>query len=556
MRVWILCVAVILSACADRSVPAEPDAATRINTPQGPLVGYVAESGAHVWRALPFAAPPVGGLRWAPPGPAENWTQERVSILAPAPCMQLAGFFNSDALGAEPGTLAGSEDCLYLDVYAPPDAENLPVMMWIHGGSNTWGWADQYNGSQLAMDQNVVVVVVQYRLGPLGFFAHPSIREAAFNEAGRAANFATLDHIAALEWIQANIPAYGGNPDSVTLFGESAGGTNIAALLASPLASGLFHRAIMQSGSANALPLAEAEGRVGDEVNASLDVARRITGGEVIAENLRAVSAETVFAAYQLDNGRLEMPTMIADGITVPEGGIMSAFASPETFNAVPVISGTNRDEVKLYNAFNTDLVARRLGVFFRIRDEGFYDAVNHYQSQIWALNAVDEVAAAMTAGGHDDVWAYRFDWDEGGSNIFLDSSELLGAMHSMEIPFVFNHFDFFGSRLDPIAFNNRNYDTRVALAREMGTYWSRFARQGNPGDDWTRWREAPGRMVFDTPSGGGSRMEAGELTIAGLAEDMTADNRLDEVQLCELVTAMEGRYFDDEAQLRPLTGC
>ncbi|WP_421790140.1 carboxylesterase family protein [Hyphobacterium sp.] len=556
MRVAIIGLALVLAACAQREAPVEPDAATRLTTPQGDVIGYVAESGAHVWRAIPFAAPPVGDLRWSPPATAPGWTQERLSIHAPTPCSQLAGFFNADALGAEAGTLAGSEDCLYLDVYAPPNAENLPVMMWIHGGSNTWGWADQYNGAQLAMDQNVVVVVVQYRLGPLGFFAHPALRAEAETEAGRAANFATLDHIAALEWIRDTIPTYGGNPDSVTVFGESAGGTNIAALLASPMAEGLFHRAIMQSGSANALPLAEAEGSDGSEVNASLDIAQRLVGNETRGENLRAVPVEDVFAAYELQDGRLEMPTMIADGVTVPADGIMAAFTSPDSFNAVPVITGTNRDEVKLYNAFNPDLVSRRLGVFFRIRDEDLYDAINQYQSDIWAINAVDEVAAAMTAGGHEDVWAYRFDWDEGGSNIFLDSSELLGAMHSMEIPFVFNHFAFFGSRLDPIAFNNENRDSRVALAQEMGAYWARFARAGDPGDSWQAWSEGPARMVFDTAAGGGSRMEAGEMTKAALAEAMSNDLRLDETQMCDLVTSMEGRYFDDEAQLRPLTGC
>ncbi|WP_109259324.1 carboxylesterase/lipase family protein [Hyphobacterium indicum] len=552
MRVAILGLAMILAACSSREPVIESDPETRLSTPQGNIVGYIAESGAHVWRAIPFALPPVGELRWQPAVPAGVWDGEREAITAPVPCPQMANGLSADLLGVEAGQLAGAEDCLYLDVYAPPNAENLPVMVWIHGGSNTWGWADQYDGAQLAMDQNVIVVVLQYRLGPLGFFSHPALREAGSG----IANFALTDHLAALNWVQDNIISYGGDPDTVTIFGESAGGTNVAALMASPLAGGLFHRAIMQSGSASSVPLAEAEGTEGEEANPSIETARRFVAGEVTADALREVPLADIFAAYSAGGGRVELPTVIADGVSLPAGGVMQAFASPDSFNAVPLITGTNRDEVKLYNGLNDELVARRLGVFFRIRDEALYEAVSEYQSRIWAINAVDEIAATMTAGGHDAVWAYRFDWDEGGANIFLDSAAIFGAMHSMEIPFVFNRFEFFGSRLDPIVFNESNEAGRIALAREMGSYWARFARQGDPGGEWTSWSERPARMRFDTAADGGSGMLAGELTIEGLARDIRSDDRLEENRRCELVASMEGRYFDDRRELRPLTRC
>jgi para-nitrobenzyl esterase len=556
MRAAILGLAVILAACSTREPVMQPDPETRLSTPQGDIVGYVADAGAHVWRAIPYAEPPVGDMRWRAPRPPQNWDQERQSITAPDYCPQLANSLSADLVGVEAGTLIGNEDCLYVDVYAPPNAANLPVMMWIHGGSNTWGWGDQYDGSQLAIDQNVIVVVVQYRLGPLGFFSHPAVREDAQIDADRAANFATLDQIAALEWIRDNIAAYGGDAGTVTVFGESAGGTNVAALMGSPMASGLFHRAIMQSGSANAISVEEAEGTTGSEANASLDIAPMITGGGVSADDLRGAPLAAVYNAYSPEGESVDLPTVIADGVTIPEGGLMQAFASPETFNAVPLITGTNRDEVKLYNGLNPELVSRRLGIFFRIRDENLYEAVSEYQSRIWAINAVDEIAATMTAGGHDDVWAYRFDWDEGGSNLFLDSAEIFGAMHSMEIPFVFNRFEFFGSRLDPIVFNDDNADSRIALAREMGSYWARFARQGEPGGDWARWSEGPARMRFDTPADGGSVMMAGEFTIEGLASDISSDVRLTAEERCRLVSSMEGRYFDDTREVRPLTGC
>ncbi|MEE2525780.1 carboxylesterase family protein [Hyphobacterium sp. HN65] len=552
MRLAFLGLALVLTACSSREVPVEPDPATRLTTPQGNIVGYVEDSGAHVWRAIPYARPPVGDMRWQPALAHSGWDGEREAITAPTPCPQLGNGLNADMLGIEVGEVAGSEDCLYLDVYAPPNARDLPVMVWIHGGSNTWGYADQYNGSQLAMDQNVVVVVVQYRLGPIGFFSHPVLRESGSG----VANFALTDHLAALNWVQDNIASYGGDAGTVTIFGESAGGTNVAALMASPLASGLFHRAIMQSGSASSVQQDEAENGGGFTVHPFNEAAQAITGAEVSAEALRQASLVDIYAAFTGADGRLEVPTVIADGVSIPAGGVMSAFDSLETFNAVPLITGTNRDETKLYNGLNEDFVARPLGILFRIRDENLYNAVADYQGRIWAISGVDEVADAITAAGNDDVWTYRFDWDEGGANFFLDSSRVFGAMHSMEIPFVFNHFNFFGPRLDPIAFDSSNEAGRLALAHEMGSYWARFARQGDPGASWTRWSDGPARMRFDSPEAGGSQMMPGRFTLPDLAADIMSDPHLPEERRCELVEAMQGPYFDDANALGPLTDC
>jgi para-nitrobenzyl esterase len=563
MRVLLITIILAMAGCAQREAPTLPDPATQLTTANGSLTGYIAPSGAHVWRAIPYAAPPVGDLRWRAPRPAANWSTDREAIAAPEFCPQLANSLSADLADADEGSLIGSEDCLYLDIYAPPNAANLPVMMWIHGGSNTWGWADQYDGSQLAIDQNLIVVVVQYRLGPLGFFSHPELRADAQIERDEAANFAILDQIAALEWIQDNIDDFGGDAGTVTIFGESAGGHNVAALLGSPLATGLFHRAIIQSGSASTISVDEAEGLSGSEVNGTLQTAERIAAGDVTAVSLRSASLNDVFSAFRVEDGvysdsggSIDVPTVIADGITIPDGGLMQAFASPDTFNAVPVITGTNLDEVKLYNGLNPDLVARHLGLFFRVRDSDLFEAASEYQSRIWAINAVDEIAAVMTSGGHSDVWTYRFDWDEGGQNIFLDSATVFGAMHSMEIPFVFNKFEFFGSRLDPIVFNDGNSDGRLALASEMGGYWARFARQGDPGTHWVRWSDQPGRLRFDTPASGGSEMLPGEMTLESLASDIREDTRITSEERCAIVAAMQGRYFDDTNELTSLTGC
>ena len=534
IRILFALAALALAACSTPSEPPPPVAAavTARTISTGALIGSVsAPSGAHAWRAIPFAAPPVGPLRWRAPRPPQPWTGERQALAAAPWCVQVLS-----ALDGVPekrwGELAGQEDCLTLDVYAPPmgaeaaRAAKLPVMVWIHGGSNVWGRAAQYDGSELAARRNVIVVVVQYRLGPLGWFAHDAVRAGGETPEDASANFAQLDHIRALEWVRDEIGAFGGDPGRVTVFGESAGGHNVAALLASPRAKGLFHRAIVQSGAFRTVSLEEAEGLVGDRADSGRKVAAKIVKGAVSGEALRAASVKDVYAAYDTSRGGFDPPRVIADGIVLPKDGILPALAKPETFNAVPVILGTNRDEMKLFNALNPQLVNRMLGLFPVARDQAFYDAASSYPSQAWRLAGVTNPARTMTTGGHAAVWTYRFDWDEEGRAVLTDLGALLGAGHSLEIPFVFGHFKLLGA-YDRFAFTKGNAPGRMALSDAMMGYWANFAATGDPGRGpdgalpaWTPWSSAPGAadaMVFDSPAGGGPRMEA----IGGSATDL-----------------------------------
>jgi para-nitrobenzyl esterase len=514
------------------------------------VVGFFSENGAPTWLGVPYAQSTAGDNRWRAPQPALSRDGLLQAVSHPEPCPQIVNRLSTETTGLSVGALLGAEDCLKLDVYAPASAESgaagLPVMMWIHGGSNTWGYASQYDGSKLAQEQGVVVVVVQYRLGPLGFFAHPDIDE------GQGANFALLDQIAALNWIQEEIAQFGGDPENVTIFGESAGGQNVAALLASPLASGLFHRAIVQSGFFDSVPLDEA--RVGD-VNSAIPAADRMraAGGD---EDLRALSLQTVFDAYNLGDPRAELPRVIADGVSLPREGLASAFDSLDTFNAVPVITGTNRDEMKLFNALNDDLTRRRFGLLISIRDRTYYDRLSHYQSRLWRILAVDQAAARMSGAGHDAIWAYRFDWDEGGRLLTMDLSKIFGAAHAMEIPFVFNHFDFFG-QLDRALFNRRNEDRRDALAASMGAYWAAFAREGDPGaaggPDWPRWSSDPELMRFDAPS---PELMDGRDSLALLLSDLSSDPALNAAQICRAAQALSNWRDELEDQILTQTDC
>lgn len=541
-----------LAACGDDPDPAPPQADPELtrSVTGGEIVGYVdARAGAHVWLGVPFAAAPNGANRWRAPQAVEPWRTARETIAHAAPCPQITNALNAEATGTRPGQLTGSEDCLFLDIYAPASppadggAPGRPVMVWIHGGANVWGSAGQYDGAQLAQDQGVVVVVVQYRLGPLGFFAHPALLEeetnlvetgdSAPNRSG-AANFALLDQIAALEWVRANARTFGGDPERVTIFGESAGGHNVAGLLASPRAEGLFHRAIIQSGLTDVVSLEDAQD--GSDM-AAIPAARRFTGADDPGPaELRAAPVQAVYDAYRGDDGLRDMPRMIADGVTVPEQGLLGALSAPDRFNAVPVITGTNRDEMKLFNVLDPAFTSRWFGVIIRTPDPDFFEAASEYQSRLWRALAVDELAGTLTGGGHEAVWAYRFDWDEGGSMAFMDLSRLLGAAHAMEIPFVFNHFEFFG-RLDQGLFTNANADGREALAGAMGAYWAEFARTGDPGaaggPDWPQWEEAGVLMRFDTPAGGGPEVIEGRETLEQIARDLEQDERLTADQRC-----------------------
>jgi para-nitrobenzyl esterase len=563
----LLACLLFLSACAAPAKPPAPppvaDAATTRTISGGTLVGFTdAATGANVWRAIPYAAPPVGALRWRAPRPPRAWSGTRPAI-APAPwCPQ--------QLSAEDfvspkrfGEVVGQEDCLYLNVYAPPMSAaqaagaKLPVMMWIHGGSNTWGRAAQYDGGALAARFHVVVVVIQYRLGALGWFAHPAVRDGGTIPDDASPNFGTLDAIRALEWIKTDIAPFGGDPSRVTIFGESAGGQNVDALLTSPRAKGLFQRAIAESGSTASVPLAKAEGLEGGDPDAGRAVAPRIVGAgkPVTGETLRAAPLQAIFDAYT-NKKDYHPPRVIADGIVLPAGGSDTVLGDPAAYNAVPVIVGTNRDEMKLFNALNPQLVNFLFGRLPIIRDPKFYEAASRYPSRMWRARAVDRPAAMMTGGGHSAVWTYRFDWDEEGGLLGADLGKLLGAAHSVEIPFVFGYFKLLGA-YDAVAFTKANAPGRLALSDAMMSYWARFAATGDPGRGvdgrlplWSAWSNTPGaptQMVFATPKGGGVRMWSDRESGPRIVADLLADPTLNPRQRCQIL----GRILPDHPELQ-----
>ena len=539
----------------------EPDASTLRSTASGAVVGFTGQYGSDAWLGIPFARPPVGDLRWRAPEPPQPWPGTREAVASGDPCPQYSSIFGGVATGRSDEPV-GNEDCLYLNVWARRGAAGgrRPVMLWIHGGGNSIGQAANYDGGRLAATHDVVVVAPNYRLGPFGWFRHAALRAGDPSPAGQSGNFGTLDLVRALQWVRDNAAAFGGDPDNVTIFGESAGGLNTFTLLLSSQAAGLFHRAIVESGGTWMSPLAEAEHLTDDAepgaANSSNEVVLRLleedgradgraaararlqamTDAE-IAAYLRGQNTEAIIEAYRPmpGLGMIDMPKVFPDGAVLPTEPALERFAQTGGYNEVPVILGTNRDENKLFMFADPFWVKRVLWILPRLRDPRMYDLTAKYLSLMWKATGADEPAAAMAATRGPDAYVYRFDWDEEPTYLGADLAEMLGAAHGLEIPFVFGHWDL--GRAASMLFTPNNEAGRLLLSSQMMSYWAQFATTGAPaqgGDGslpaWTPWDSKAGAakfMVLDTPGGGGLRMSDAAVTRELVLAEVAADRAL-----------------------------
>lgn len=579
--------------CRSRSeeIPATPDPATQRTIAQGTLVGFSTEDGAHAWRGVPFAKPPVGSLRWRAPRPPEPWSGSFEAVSHGASCVQFAGP-GGGRKGEKSGEASGSEDCLYLNIYAPKfDASRvpagdarIPVMVWIHGGGNTIGDATIYDGSILATQENVILVTLQYRLGVLGWFSHPSLRGEGSSAVDGSGNYGTLDLVQGLKWVKENIGVFGGDPNRVTVFGESAGGSDTFSMLLSPQAQGLFQRAIVESGSALTTPRSMAENfvddtepgdpassneillkhliadaRAGDREQAKAALARM--DGPAIARYLREMDIERLLEVYDGSGlgGMYPSPALIRDGAVLPLEPAIEAFELGK-YNQVPTIMGTNRDENRLFLMFMSPHVAHLMGLPLWLKDVDRFQASAEYPSKMWKVRGVDAPASRMRAVQGESVYAYRFDWDEEPKVLFLDLSKALGAGHGIEIPFVFGWLSLGpGTRF---VFADDKMESNRRLSRSMMSYWAEFAYSGNPGRGrkseqplWNSWSDATQSsdkfIIFDSEAGGGVRMSNEDtLTRVAVIAQVAADARLlehkrDRCEIYQMLTQW-GRAMSD----------
>jgi para-nitrobenzyl esterase len=532
------------------------------HTTTGAVQGQADDSGALSWRGLPYAQPPVGALRWKAPRPPGRHDGTLDARGYGPICTQLG----HPLLDIDPslyGQAVGSEDCLYLNVWAPPavnDAEGhaprLPVMVWVHGGSNVGGSGSFHYGGHLAAQQDVVVVTFNYRLGLLGWFSHPALREAAATDADRSPNFGTLDIVRALQWVRDNIAAFGGDPGNVTLFGESAGAMNILTLLYSPLSKGLFHKAIVQSGSLRQTPVEVAEQFTPDDRSefSSSETAAKILLRRGAAANreqareqvagldhrqfldlMHGASAAELIGTYTPDIGAgIRAPQCIPDDIVIPSGSPWALISDAARVHQVPVMLGSNRDEMKFFLGLDPAYVTIVPGASIRIHDLQRYNLHARYLSDRWMAQGVDEPALRLSAH-NPEIYAYRFDWDDQPSYPQADFRAFFGAAHAMEIPFVFN--DFVSMKAFAYYFTEANRAEREQLAAKMGEYWANFAYTGKPGrgrsgtlPEWPAWGDG-NRQILDAESDGGIRPEQGVLTMKSLHGRFRADDAFPSAQ-------------------------
>ena len=473
----------------------------------GAVRGYLAPSGA-VFKGIPYAAPPAGALRWREPQPVAKWRGVREATEYSAACVQ-----NPIGTAVFIGPLARrygvayptpqwklSEDCLYLNIWTPewPVKQSHAVMFWIHGGSNRIGSGNEaaYSGAELAR-HGVVVVTINYRLGPLGFFEHPALtRESPHHASG---NYGLLDQIAALTWVRYNIAKFGGDPARVTVFGESAGAINIGMLLCSPLSHGLFARAIMESGPVIGIgyahPLRDGE-QFGERVAALASHGQ--SGGDLLAR-LRAIPAAEFRRIYQQVARQTPDPGFVLDGwllTRTPQAVFAEGREQPVT-----ILIGNNGREA---SAFRGGAAAERLAA-----DEGpiktlhicyghmapvamaAYEIDTHTgrnaAADSWLNDALmtcpSAAMATLYASRGQRAYVYQFLRSIPGRG-----ETDLGSFHSLELPYVFGALHDSGWSWLPF----QKLDD--GLAATMESYWTNFAQTGDPnGAGLPRWRAFSG---------------------------------------------------------------
>ena len=475
----VVLLATVLLATLVRAFAAPGDSsAPQVKTASGVVEGKNAGS-LRVFLGIPYAAPPVGDLRWKPPAPAAKWTGIRQSTEFGSHCMQSPVY--DDMNFRDPG---GNEDCLFLNVWTPAKTSDakLPVMVWIYGGGFAAGSTSEarQDGEHLAQ-QGVVVVSMNYRLGIFGFLVLPELaKESEHNAAG---NYGLLDQVAALRWVQQNIAAFGGDPANVTIFGESAGSFSVSAQMASPLAKGLFHKAIGESGAAffssglsfdSRAVREEADSKL---INSSL--------GALSLAQLRAVPAQKLLDTFFKPHG----PTNFAfgpdvDGYFLPES-VPAIFAAGKQ-NDVPLLAGWNHDEGSFEVVFSPQrptvdsmkaTAQKEFGAkadeFLRLypatTDAQAFRSMEDFTGDRFIAWSTWKWMEAQCATGKQPVYRYRFDLAPPSD----PKGPQLGAFHSAEIEYVFGQLD------SKTGVTWRTADHQ--LSELMREYWSNFARSGDP---------------------------------------------------------------------------
>jgi para-nitrobenzyl esterase len=454
-----------------------------VNTTYGPISGDT-EQGVLAFKGIPYAAPPLGELRWQAPQPPKSWIVTKATTTFSPKCPQKNYSPTQDS-----ATTEGEEDCLYLNVWTPALSGQRPVLFFIHGGGNQQGAASEsingatlYTGKYWASRKDVVIVTINYRLGALGFLAHPAIAAASANKT--SGNYGTMDQILALEWVKNNIARFGGDPNNVMVFGESAGAVNTSLLLTIPAAKGLFHRAGIQSGSPVASPYL-----IGENFGKSFASRMGCATGtpEQQLQCLKALPVAKIIAELEspLSAGKVTLGWgPVVDGLVIPKDPIVVLLSGQQ--HKMPVLLGSNADEMSAYSPLV--LTPAQVRTLFDTSVPEAYEAeglslyppgttnAQARQSYIQALTDAQftaparRLARALDITQNEPVWRYLFAHAQAGLG------SIYGAAHGLELPYLFQSIEetTYGKGT---LFNNNDR----LVAKAMLDYWTNFARTGNP---------------------------------------------------------------------------
>ena len=491
---------------AGMSADMNKERVNQVSTEHGILEGAWSEADASigVFRGIPYAQPPVGDLRWRAPQDLASWTGVRHATKFGAACWQS---YSDDAFVWSRGEFPRSEDCLHLNIWQPKKADaTAPVMVWFHGGAHTGGFAhvELFDGTELAR-QGVVVVTVNYRLGPWGFLAHPALAEES--EHNSTGNYGLMDKIAALKWVQKNIRSFGGNPDNVTLFGQSAGSSSVCALMASPLTSGLFHKAIGQSAACLVKEKRDASGQQRGARLAQLALGEpgaQDSESQVTAKQLRSIDNQSLLSAME-NSPWSEGSRIVVDGWVLPEAPV-------DVFNAnqqakVPLLVGSLANEGHELLPLNNALTESELDQYLSKTFAETAPKLKALYAEDLAISpgmALREILTdafmAMSMRGwaqynhnaDQPTYLYYMDYVPPAYQIYLFDDPNLnlpggprstGAYHSGDLAYVFNNVGKTGDFW---------LEEDFAMARAMSSYWTNFAKTGNPNGanlpNWARY--------------------------------------------------------------------
>lgn len=515
---WKRVLAVLLGIATATSMIVVPAASAHESsavrrTSLGPVRG-VDGAGTLSWRGIPYAEPPVGPLRWRAPVTHRPWHRVRDTSRFGNGCVQEGRFFSPSPSGPHYGLdirdglkqPVGAEDCLTLNVFRPSDnRENLPVIVFVYGGSNMVGYSadPMYDGRALARKAGAVVVTVNYRVGVFGWLDLPGLDTG--DPLGDSGNFGTLDQLEALRFVNRNARAFGGDPGNVTVMGESAGAVNVWALMVSPLSEGLMDKAIPLSGGlAFATPAAARA------------YADRFVAEAGSVDRLRSMSADDLIRTQVRLGAQIgDPPRVIADGTVLPTD-YHAAIASGQ-YRDVPVLAGNTMEEGKLFGAVigayrPTDYDRFTLQHFFdpdrpsglTVRDliadrylpvdgPGGWNAAADQLGDSIFMGIVEDSMNSLRAAGNDRLFYYQFGWNQQPAPF----DTVYGAVHAMDLPFVFRTFD---EGVFAFSFSRQNEPGRLRLSDLMIDSIRAFVRTGSPQHAGlgTRWSQWPRSMVLD----------------------------------------------------------